>query len=136
MTAMTQHTLLCDHNTKMSVYIQWCHNHLKWGAYSRWLSSLYCPMWNSDQMTIGTTHPTLLKDRFVLVPFGFVKLNNSILNITLNNTINIWSNQTPRNYFLLLYYPQFVFLIIQTYKTLEIKEVFNNKNLPSSLQRD
>jgi len=32
---------------------------IHWGAYSRWSSSLYCPMWNSDQMTIETTHPTL-----------------------------------------------------------------------------
>ena len=33
---------------------------LKWAACSRWSSSLYCPMRNSDQMTIETTHPTLL----------------------------------------------------------------------------
>ena len=31
----------------------------KWGLYSRWSSCLYCPLRNSDQMTIGTTHPTL-----------------------------------------------------------------------------
>ena len=32
---------------------------LKWGASSRWPSSLYCSMRNSDQMTFGKTHPTL-----------------------------------------------------------------------------
>ena len=32
---------------------------IKWGASSRWSSSLYCPMRNSDQMAIGKTHPTL-----------------------------------------------------------------------------
>ena len=31
---------------------------IKWGAGSQ-LSSLYCPMRNSDRMTIGKTHPTL-----------------------------------------------------------------------------
>ena len=33
---------------------------VKWGASSRWLSSLYCPMRNSDQMTIGKTRSTLV----------------------------------------------------------------------------
>ena len=33
--------------------------YVKWGASSRWSSSLYCSMRNSDQMTIGNTHPTL-----------------------------------------------------------------------------
>ena len=32
---------------------------LKWSECSRWLSSLYCPMRNSDQMAIGKTHSTL-----------------------------------------------------------------------------
>jgi len=32
---------------------------IKWGASSRWWLSLYCPMQNSDQMTIEKTHPTL-----------------------------------------------------------------------------
>ena len=32
---------------------------LKWGASSRWSSSLYQPMWNSGGMIIGKTHPTL-----------------------------------------------------------------------------
>ena len=31
--------------------------HVKWGVSSRW-SSLYCPMWNSDLINIGRTHPT------------------------------------------------------------------------------
>ena len=36
-------------------------NHiLKWGASSRWSSSLYCHKRNSDEMTIGKTHPTLV----------------------------------------------------------------------------
>ena len=33
----------------------------KWGAFSRWSSSLYSPVRNLDQMTIGKTHPTLMK---------------------------------------------------------------------------
>ena len=33
---------------------------LKWGASSRWLSSLYCPKRNLDQMAIGKMHPTLV----------------------------------------------------------------------------
>ena len=32
---------------------------LKWVAFSRWSSSLSYPMRNSDQMTIGKTHPTV-----------------------------------------------------------------------------
>ena len=32
---------------------------LQWGASSRWWSSLYCPIRNSDEMTIGKLHPTL-----------------------------------------------------------------------------
>ena len=32
---------------------------IKWGVSSRWYSSLYCPMLNSDQMTIGKTHSAL-----------------------------------------------------------------------------
>ena len=30
---------------------------IKWGAFSRWSSFLYCPMLHSDQMTIRKTHP-------------------------------------------------------------------------------
>ena len=30
----------------------------KWGAPYRWSSSLYCPMLNPQEMTIGITHPT------------------------------------------------------------------------------
>ena len=33
---------------------------LKWDVPYRWSSSLYCPMQNSDEMTIGKTHPTLI----------------------------------------------------------------------------
>ena len=36
--------------------------HVKWGVTGvsfRWSSSLHCPMRNSDEMTIGKTHPTL-----------------------------------------------------------------------------
>ena len=32
---------------------------VKWGASSRWSSSLHCPMRNSSEMTIGDTHSTL-----------------------------------------------------------------------------
>ena len=32
---------------------------IRWGASSRWFSSLYCSMRNSDQMTIPKAHPTL-----------------------------------------------------------------------------
>ena len=32
----------------------------KLGASSRWSSSLYCPVRNSDQMIIGKTHPTII----------------------------------------------------------------------------
>ena len=31
----------------------------KLGAWSRWSSCLYCPMWYSNQMTTGKTQPTL-----------------------------------------------------------------------------
>ena len=34
-------------------------NEPKWGASSRWWSSLYCLMRNSDLMTIGKMYPTL-----------------------------------------------------------------------------
>ena len=37
---------------------------LKWGASSRWSSSLYFPMRNSDEMTTGKTHPTLQIENF------------------------------------------------------------------------
>ena len=38
---------------------------VKWGASSRWSSSnIYCPIRNSDKMTIGKTHPTLLTSTF------------------------------------------------------------------------
>ena len=33
---------------------------LKWGASSRWLSSLYCPKRNLDHIAIGKMHPTLV----------------------------------------------------------------------------
>ena len=36
---------------------------LKWGVSSRWSSSLYYPMLNSNQMTIGKKHPTLARFR-------------------------------------------------------------------------
>ena len=35
---------------------------LKWDASSRWSLSLYCPMRNSDEMTIAKTHPTLYNE--------------------------------------------------------------------------
>jgi len=37
----------------------WNDQSLKWSASSRWSSSLYCLMRNSDEMTFGMTHPTL-----------------------------------------------------------------------------
>ena len=37
----------------------WCNHGLKWST-SSGSSSLCFPMWNSDQMTIGKTHPTLI----------------------------------------------------------------------------
>ena len=33
---------------------------IKWGASSRWSSSLSYPMWNSGGMKIGKMHPTLV----------------------------------------------------------------------------
>ena len=36
---------------------QWVN--INWSASSWWSSSLYCPMRNSDQITIGMTHPHL-----------------------------------------------------------------------------
>ena len=36
---------------------------IKWGAYSRYSSSLYCSMRYSDQMTIEKMHPTLIYAR-------------------------------------------------------------------------
>ena len=33
---------------------------IKWGTSSRWSSSIYCPMRNSDDMTIRKTRPTLV----------------------------------------------------------------------------
>ena len=32
---------------------------VKWGAFFRWSSTHYCLVWNTGQMTIGKTHPTL-----------------------------------------------------------------------------
>ena len=37
----------------------WARRTVTWGASYRWSASLYCPMRNSDQMTIGKTHHTL-----------------------------------------------------------------------------
>ena len=35
-------------------------NSIKWGVGSQLSSPLYCPMQNSDRMTVGKTHPTLI----------------------------------------------------------------------------
>ena len=43
--------------TKYSRYFQ-----VKWGASSWWSSSLYYPMRNSNEKTIGKTHPTLVSN--------------------------------------------------------------------------
>ena len=43
---------------------------LKVGSYSRWPSSLYCLMRNSDKMTIETTHPTLLNLIYLINTHG------------------------------------------------------------------
>ena len=40
---------------------------IKWRASSRWSSCLYCPMQNSDQMTIGKTHPSLSLALFIKI---------------------------------------------------------------------
>ena len=37
---------------------------IKWGASFWWLSSLYCQMRNSEQKTIGKTHPSLYSHRY------------------------------------------------------------------------
>ena len=39
---------------------------LTWGATSRWSSSQYCSMRNSDEKTIGKVHPTL-QSRFQII---------------------------------------------------------------------
>ena len=44
-------------------YSIFCQMLVKWGASRR--SSLYCPMRNSDQMIIGTTHPTLISHTLI-----------------------------------------------------------------------
>ena len=42
---------------------------IKWVASSRWSSCIYCPMRNSDEMTVGKTDPILIKNQpFVLTP--------------------------------------------------------------------
>ena len=45
---------------------------VKWGASSRWKPSLYSPVRNSDQMTNGTTHPTLFSETGVRKFIWFV----------------------------------------------------------------
>ena len=37
---------------------------IKWDASFRWSSFLYCPMRNSDLVTIGKMHPTLFNHRY------------------------------------------------------------------------
>ena len=36
-----------------------CIGTVNWAAFSRWSSSQYCIMRNSDEMTVGETHPTV-----------------------------------------------------------------------------
>ena len=43
------------------------------------LSSLCCPMWNSGEMTIGKTHPTLLIMKILTVAIGYWILNFLVL---------------------------------------------------------
>ena len=56
---------------------------LKWDASSRWPSSLYYPMRNSDQMIIGKTHPTL-----------FFRSQESNKNFSKNRFVSIFNVET------------------------------------------
>ena len=53
-----------NHLHHPSPWSLWYGVFLKWGASSWWSSSLYCPMRNSDQITIWKTHPTLDSNTF------------------------------------------------------------------------
>ena len=67
---------------------------VKWGASSRWSSSLYFPMRYSDEMTIEKMHPTLV----ILLP-----------NIDVTNFLSLWwfwstrSQDRPREYYVGLF---------------------------------
>ena len=50
-------------NLKRKTKIRFLKIYIKWGASSRWSSSLYFPKWNSDQMIIGITYLTLRLNR-------------------------------------------------------------------------
>ena len=67
---------------------------LKWGAASRWSSSLYCPMRNSDEMTIGKTHPTLSQcwiwNRYQIDFFRMVSIRP-------RTVLGVNENQKPQN---------------------------------------
>ena len=57
---------------------------MKWGASSRWSVSLYCSMRNSDEITIGKTHPTLIyclyfKMNILGIIYRDLKLDNVLL---------------------------------------------------------
>ena len=43
-------------------------SNVKWGASSRWSSSVFCLVWNPGQMTIEKTHSSLLM-RIIFIPF-------------------------------------------------------------------
>jgi len=61
---------------------------IKWGASSGWSWSLYFPSWNSDQTTIGKTHPTLLFKLFdnidtaLLFLFGYSDVGDYSMLVT------------------------------------------------------
>ena len=67
---------------------------IKWGAFCRWSSSHYCPMRNSDKMTIGRKHPTLQKPNKIYlmlhiicgphIKFEFTPCLNILMIVNLN----------------------------------------------------
>ena len=72
---------------------------IKWGASSRWSSSLYCLMRNSGRMTIGKTRSTLsLKCLMVsfryIWPFLFFKLRSFHLISVILVTVIFFTNLT------------------------------------------
>ena len=54
---------------------------LKLGASSRWLSSLYCSMKNSDELTIGNTHPLYQIHIFFTLSFVCIVHATLFLNV-------------------------------------------------------
>ena len=59
MFVLASRTCYCYERKEIRLRQSYLYSVLTWGASSLWSSFQYCPMWNSDEMTIGKTHPTL-----------------------------------------------------------------------------